>query len=96
MFDSPFGIAPLTMRAKTKANTAKPFTIAAGVTEIPKIAGLLLLALIAAARRLPCRDADVEHGHADQKPHPEQARRGRRSDGPIEGEHDDNAIDDDR
>jgi hypothetical protein len=42
---------------ETNANTANPSTIAAGVTEIPKIAGLPLLALIAAAQHCPCKMA---------------------------------------
>ena len=61
------------MSAKTNANTANPSTIAAGVTEIPKIAGLPLLALIAAAQHSPLQDADEEQGHPDQNPDAEQA-----------------------
>ena len=61
------------MRANTNANTANPSTIAAGVTEMPKISGLLLLALMAAAQHSPCKMASEEQGHASQHPDAEQA-----------------------
>jgi hypothetical protein len=43
------------MGSNTKANKSSPSTIAAGDTDTTKIAGLPLLALMAAAQQSPCK-----------------------------------------
>src|SRR5258706_7699625 len=62
----------------------------------PENRGLAFAGVDRGSTTLALEDGDVEQRYADQKPHAEQARRSRRVDCPIEAEHDDDAVDDDR
>src|SRR5215510_4214291 len=62
----------------------------------PENRRLALAGIDGGGTALTLQDADVEQGHADQETDAEQTRRGCRDHRPIEAEHDDDAVDDDR
>src|SRR5579864_5137597 len=96
MFDSPLWDRTANDEGKHEGEHSKPFHDRRRSHRDTENCRLALAGVDRRSATLALQNANVEHRHAHQKPHPEQAWRGCRTDGTIEGEHDDNAIDDDR
>src|SRR5215470_7534754 len=81
---------------KHECEYGKPFHDRRRRHRDPENRRLALAGVDCRSATLTLQDGDVEQGNGYQNPHTEQARRGRRVHRPIEGKHDDDAVDDDR